>query len=131
MPLFTKRKRKEPVSPVKASACQNEACILKKLETYSVMLKEAEQDETVTLMRKIAECYTELGRIDEAIDYYEKCLTHSGALGSVHSELLKLYNIKMKMHAKSKDSKAVQFYLDKIDRLMKLSKDTIRGLSSS
>jgi len=65
--------------------------------------------------------------IDKAIIYYETSLQESKVLGKAYTELIKLYNIKRRAAAENKDEAEVKEYMDKIDGLMRLSKDVIRG----
>ncbi|SHI77351.1 tetratricopeptide repeat protein [Propionispora hippei] len=69
-----------------------------------------------------------LKQTDEAIHYYEMSIQKNRTLGKAYTDLLKLYNVKRREAAERNDDEQLQQYLDKIDALMKLSKDVIRGL---
>ena len=58
---------------------------------------------------------------------YETSLEENKELGKAYTDLLKLYNIKRKEASDSKDEDQVKMYMDKINSLMQLSKDVIRG----
>lgn len=76
---------------------------------------------------ELAQCYQELNDIDQAILYYEKGIDENKSLGKNYNELLKLYNVKRRQAAEMKNQEELQVYLNKIDELMQLSKDVIRG----
>lgn len=69
-----------------------------------------------------------LQQTDAAIQYYERSIQENRSLGKAYTDLLKLYNIKRKEAVSHNNDEQLQEYLNKIDDLMKLSKDVIRGL---
>lgn len=69
-----------------------------------------------------------LQETDAAIQYYEMSIQENHSLGKAYTDLLKLYNIKRKEAVGHNNDQQLQQYLNKIDDLMKLSKDVIRGL---
>lgn len=76
---------------------------------------------------KLANLYIELGDIDAAIKILEEVLEKDKTLGKNFNDLMKCYNMKRKEAAFEKDDVKIQLYLDKIDALLKLQKDVIRG----
>jgi tetratricopeptide (TPR) repeat protein len=72
--------------------------------------------------------FFQLQETDQAIHYYEKSIEENHTLGKAYTDLVKLYNIKRKEAAQAKDDEMLQIYLSKIDRLMQMTKDEIRGL---
>lgn len=81
-------------------------------------------------LNKIGAVCTKLERTDEAIEYYEESLSIQPTLGKASTDLLKLYNIKRKEASLAKDDKQIQFYLNKIDNLMKMNKETMKKTST-
>lgn len=79
------------------------------------------------VINKIASLYYEGEDIDHAIKYYELSIEENKEIGKAYSDLLKLYNIKRKEATSKNDSESAKVYLDKIENLMKLSKDVMRG----
>lgn len=73
--------------------------------------------------------YFEADKTDDAIKYYEASISENKALGKAYTDLVKLYNIKLKEATNEKNDKNMKYYMDKIDNLLQLSKDVIRGRS--
>ena len=78
-------------------------------------------------LNELGGLYFEAEETDKAISTYETSLSESKALGKAYTDLLKLYNIKRREASEAKDDAKMKEYMDKIDGLMKLSKDVIRG----
>lgn len=91
-------------------------------------LESSSQPEKVRVLNELGGIFFQLNDIDNAIKYYEMSIAANRSLGKAHADLLKLYNLKRKQAAELKDEATIQVYLDKMDDLMKLTKDEIRGL---
>lgn len=89
-------------------------------------LSSTKDDDITEILNKLGEICKNLNKVDEAIAYYEQSLEKQPTLGKASTDLLKLYNIKRKEASIAKDDKLIQFYLDKIDNLMKLNKETMK-----
>lgn len=89
-------------------------------------LSSTKDDNITEILNKLGEICKNLNKVDEAIAYYEQSLEKQPTLGKASTDLLKLYNIKRKEASIAKDDKLIQFYLDKIDNLMKLNKETMK-----
>ena len=76
---------------------------------------------------QIGKLYAEID-IDKSIEFYEACLKMDKGHTGAQSNLLKQYNTKRKELATSGHIDEAMKYLDKIDDVMKQSKDSIRGL---
>lgn len=76
---------------------------------------------------KVEEVVLSNEEVDERIKELETILAEDKSLGSNYNELMKMYNIKRRQAAEAKDEEQIQIYLNKIDDLMQLSKDVIRG----
>lgn len=96
-------------------------------DSLNKSLEQLQSEPTNTeILNNIASIYMDLNKNDEAISYYEKSLQIKPTLGKASTNLLKLYNAKRKEAALLKDDKLIQFYLDKIDNLMKINKETMK-----
>lgn len=105
---------------VDAEALEQEFAKLKEQLSFT-------KDDNITeIFNKLGEICKNLNKVDEAIAYYEQSLEKQPTLGKASTDLLKLYNIKRKEASIAKDDKLIQFYLDKIDNLMKLNKETMK-----
>lgn len=75
---------------------------------------------------EIGQLYLEIDE-DKAILYLEKSLEINKNIGIGYKSLMTLYNKKRKYYSKEYDANKLQYYLDKIDYMLQLSKDVIRG----
>ena len=101
--------------------------ILEKIESEKSKLDSLSGKERIQCLNKLGSLYFEAEKIDDAIQMYETSLEENKELGKAYTDLLKLYNIKRKDASEAKDEDLVKVYMDKINSLMQLSKDVIRG----
>ncbi|MEG0134081.1 tetratricopeptide repeat protein [Clostridium sp.] len=90
-------------------------------------LKGCEGSARVNTLNKIGDIYYKISDHDEAVKYYEESLSQEKKIGKAYTNLLKIYNTKRKEAAINKDDEKLQYYLIKIDEMMKISKDVVRG----
>jgi tetratricopeptide (TPR) repeat protein len=125
---FLKKRKKNAreivIEPVKAL---NKGELLELIKSSKAEIKSAEGDQLVGHLNKIGKLYFEMEEIDKSIEYYERSLAESNALGQAFKDLVKLYNIKRQEATRSGNNDDVQIYFKKTDDLMQLSKDVIRG----
>lgn len=81
----------------------------------------------VSLLNEIGSLYTQAEETDLAIKYYEESLELCKQHGKASTDLMKLYNKKRQEAAEAKDDEKVKEYMDKVQNLMQMSKDMIRG----
>ena len=97
------------------------------VESLKQELKDSEGNDRVNILNKIGDIYYKLSDYDEAIKYYEESLCLHKSIGKAYTNLLNIYNVKRKEAASNKDDSQIQYYLVKIDEMMKISKDVVRG----
>ncbi|VBB07119.1 Hypothetical protein LUCI_2363 [Lucifera butyrica] len=128
--MFFFRKKNQstdaPANTIKRAVIRPELRV--KIERLKNELEVANGDLRTKILNELGSSLFALQETDAAIQYYELSIQENRSLGKAYTDLLKLYNIKRKDAALSNDDKQVQQYLNKIDDLMKLSKDVIRGL---
>lgn len=90
-------------------------------------LEDKTGDERVALLNEIGSLYTQAEETDLAIQYYEESLEICKQHGKATTDLMKLYNKKRQEAAEAKDDEKVKEYMDKVQGLMQMSKDIIRG----
>lgn len=117
-----KEKKQEEADPV----VNKEELIAKAAEKVNA-LEEAEGDDRVKLLNEIGSLYTQAEETDQAIKYYEESLELCKQHGKASTDLMKLYNKKRQEAAEAKDDEKVKFYMEKVQSLMQMSKDMIRG----
>lgn len=128
--LFGKKKT-EPEREQKkkeTASVPNREELLKKAEELIQKL-EGVQDkkEKTALLNEIGSCFFQAEEQDQAIHYYEMSLSEDRQLGKAYTDLLKLYNQKRQAAAEAKDDAKLTEYMEKVQNLMQMSKDVIRG----
>ena len=86
-----------------------------------------DKKEKTALLNEIGSCYFQADEKDQAIYYYEQSLEEDRQLGKAYTDLLKLYNQKRQEAAEAKDDEKLKEYMDKVQGLMQMSKDVLRG----
>ena len=124
--MFFKNKKNETniVKEIK----KNESELRENIELFLGQLDSEEGTKRTKVLNELGKFYFDLNEIDNAIKYYEISINENRSLGQAYTDLTKLYNIKRKEAVDAKDDELVQVYLNKLDDLMKQSKDVIRGL---
>lgn len=120
--MFFNKKKKEDKNLVVEKQNRSREEVILEISELETRLKNGED-----VYEELSKCYQEIAETHKAIELLEKCLEKNNSLGSNYNNLLKLYNIKRKEAAMNKDDEQLQSYLVKIDNLMQLSKDVIRG----
>lgn len=129
--FFFKKKTKPAQTEVaveKEPRASSDPVLQEQVEQLKQRLETAEGDLRIATLNELGSKLFALEKIDEAISFYEMSIQENRTLGKAYTDLLKLYNVKRKEAAEQNDDEQLQKYLNKIDDLMKLSKDVIRGL---
>lgn len=125
--FFGKKKSAEKKTP-EAEPVANREELLAKAEQLKGTLEAAkDKDERISILNEIGSCYFQAKETDQAIAYYEQSLEEDKQLGKAYTDLLKLYNLKRQEAASAKDDENLTLYMNKVQSLMQLSKDVIRG----
>lgn len=125
--MFLFKKKKEKAAKEEAVPEISREELLKKAEAIQKELPDLSGEERNKALNELGSLYFEAEETDKAIRAYETSLSESKALGKAYTDLLKLYNIKRREASEAKDDAKMKEYMDKIDGLMKMSKDVIRG----
>ena len=120
--FFFGKKKKEKKQEQAVPVVNKEELIAKASEKESKT-----GDERVSLLNEIGSLYTQAEETDLAIQYYEESLELCKQHGKASTDLMKLYNKKRQEAAEAKDDEKVKEYMDKVQNLMQMSKDIIRG----
>lgn len=122
--LFFKKKEKKQKE--QAPAVNKEELLLAASQKEKELDGKA-GDQRVLLLNEIGSLYTQAEETDLAIQYYEESLEICKQHGKATTDLMKLYNKKRQEAAEAKDDEKVKEYMDKVQELMQMSKDMIRG----
>ncbi len=117
-----KEKKKEEPAPV-----VNKEELITQAGAKIQELEGKEGNDRVSLLNEIGSLFTQAEETDQAIRYYEESLEICKQHGKASTDLMKLYNKKRQQAAEAKDDEKVKEYMDKVQSLMQMSKDMIRG----
>ncbi len=127
MGWFTRKKKEKTKEVEKAESTVSVEESIKKAEELKEELKNCDETKKVMLLNEIGGIYYKISDYDNAVIYYEESLNIEKTIGKAYTNLLNIYNVKRKEAAVNKDDEKLQYYLKKIDDMMKISKDVVRG----
>jgi len=127
--FFKKKKMEETSSALNQENIEpiDKDKLIEEAKILSNTIDSVAGDERIKALNNIGSLYFAADKIDDAIKYYEISISGNKALGKAYTDLVKLYNIKRKEAVKEKNDDGMKHYMDKIDNLLQLSKDVIRG----
>ena len=126
--FFGKKKAETDRGKEEAAPKADKDELLKKASELIQKLETAQdKKEKTALLNEIGSCYFQAEERDQAIHYYELSLEEDRQLGKAYTDLLKLYNQKRQEAAEAKDDEKLKEYMDKVQGLMQMSKDVLRG----
>lgn len=125
--FWRKKENKQTIEETTQDIKINREEILSLIDRKKEGLKNSTKDQEIELLNEIAEAYVKISEIDLAIEFYEQSLNKEVKLGKALTELINLYNLKRKEAVMNKDDEKVSKYMIKINELMQLSKDSLRG----
>jgi Tfp pilus assembly protein PilF len=120
-------KKKEKKEEKKETPVVNKEELIASAEEKIKELEQLSEDEQVQTLNEIGSLFTQAEETDQAILYYERSLEICKQHGKASTDLMKLYNKKRQEAAEAKDDEKVKEYMDKVQALMQMSKDMIRG----
>lgn len=124
--LFGKKKEKTNEKVEKAPAVDREA-LISQAEAKILDLDNAQGDSKAALLNEIGSLYFQAEELDKAIEYYEQSLAIKKVMGKSYTDLMSLYNKKRQMAAEAKNDEEINYYLAKVQEMMQMSKDMLRG----
>ena len=123
--MFFKKKAAPVVKPEEPAANHDE--LVERAQQLLGELASKNGEERITCLDQIGICFSDAKEYDQAISYLETSLAEKKAVSDGYRTLLKLYNIKRKEAAVAKDDELLQYYLTKIDDMMRISKEVMRS----
>ncbi|MFC0232533.1 tetratricopeptide repeat protein [Vagococcus entomophilus] len=103
------------------------AALLQHIEQLKSQLEQSTTTGLAEIYERLGCDYEQLGETSLAIEYLEKSQRSKKSLGKGYKVLLNLYNQERVKAAKEKDEATLQYYLNKLDELLTLSKEMTRG----
>lgn len=118
--FFKKKEKKE---------CKIESTQKKDFEEIKIEIEKIEKvkEKDFDVLVQLGLLYAKIEEDDKAIEYLEKSLEINKNIGDGYKQLMSLYNKKRRKYSKDYDDKKLQYYLNKIDYMLQISKDYVRG----
>ena len=124
--LFGKKKEKSEKTAQPDTQVNREELIQKAEETIQ-KLNKTQGDARIDLLNEIGSLYFQANEYDKAITYYEESFEMKKVMGKSYTDLMSLYNKKRQLAAEAKDDEQISYYLAKVQEMMQISKDMLRG----
>lgn len=125
--LFFGKKKSVKKTPETEPEVNREELLAQAEQLKGTLDTAKDKAERIRILNEIGSCYFQAKETDQAIAYYEQSLEEDKQLGKAYTDLLKLYNLKRQEAASAKDDENLTLYMNKVQNLMQLSKDVIRG----
>lgn len=122
-----KNKEKKEVSHAEPAQMINKEELIKQAEVKVKELESVQGDDYIVALNQIGSLYYQAEELDKAIKYYEKSLELKKVMGKSYTDLMSLYNKKRQMAAEAKNDEEISYYLAKVQEMMQISKDMLRG----
>lgn len=123
--LFGKKAKKCEVK--KTLSDGDKQILIQQAEAKVSALDNLGEEQQAPLLNEIGSLYFQADAWDEAIRFYEKSLTIKREMGKSYTNLMTLYNKKRQKAAEKKNDAEIRYYFDKVQEMMQMSKDMIRG----
>lgn len=123
--LFGKKNKKDKI--VEETPAVNKEEVLKLAETKVLELEGTKGEDRVALLNEAGSLFMQAEDYDAAIKYYEESFELKRVMGKSYTDLMSLYNKKRQQAAEEKDDEKISFYFGKVQEMMQISKDMIRG----
>ncbi len=124
--LFGKKKVKSS-QEVKLLSDDDRKALVKQAEEKISTLEGLDDERQILILNEIGSLYFQAELWDEAILFYEKSLAIKREMGKPYTDLMTLYNKKRQKAAEAKNDRELEFYLGKVQEMMQMSKDMLRG----
>lgn len=123
---FGKKKEKKAEKAEQIPAADREG-LISKAEAKVSELEGTEGDERISILNEIGSLYYQAEELDKAIQYYEESFGLKKVMGKSYTDLMSLYNKKRQQAAEAKNDEELSHYLAKVQEMMQISKDMLRG----
>ncbi len=124
--LFGKKKENK-AEKVQETVAVNKEELVSQAQAKVQELDGKQVDDRVELLNEIGSLFFQAQELDQAIKYYEESLSLKKAMGKAYTDLMSLYNKKRQQAAENKNDEQLDYYLAKVQEMMQMSKDMLRG----
>jgi len=121
--LFGKKKEKKEKN-IEVNIKVNKDELIAEASEKIQELEELSGEQRVPLLNQIGALYYQA---ESAIKYYEESLSIKKEMGKSYTDLMSLYNKKRQQAAENKNDEQMNYYMQKVQEMMQMSKDMLRG----
>ena len=124
--LFGKKKEKKEKN-IEVNIKVNKDELIAEAREKIQELEELSGEQRVPLLNQIGALYYQAEELESAIKYYEESLSIKKEMGKSYTDLMSLYNKKRQQAAENKNDEQMNYYMQKVQEMMQMSKDMLRG----
>lgn len=124
--LFGKKKEKKEKN-IEVNIKVNKDELIAEASEKIQELEELSGEQRVPLLNQIGALYYQAEELESAINYYEESLSIKKEMGKSYTDLMSLYNKKRQQAAENKNDEQMNYYMQKVQEMMQMSKDMLRG----
>ena len=124
--LFGKKKEKKEKN-IEVNIKVNKDELIAEASEKIQELEELSGEQRVPLLNQIGALYYQAEELESAINYYEESLSIKKEMGKSYTDLMSLYNNKRQQAAENKNDEQMNYYMQKVQEMMQMSKDMLRG----
>ena len=124
--LFGKKKEKKEKN-IEVNIKVNKDELIAEASEKIQELEELSGEQRVPLLNQIGALYYQAEELESAIKYYEESLFIKKEMGKSYTDLMSLYNKKRQQAAENKNDEQMNYYMQKVQEMMQMSKDMLRG----
>ena len=124
--LFGKKKEKKEKN-IEVNIKVNKDELIAEASEKIQELEELSGEQRVPLLNPIGAVYYQAEELESAIKYYEESLSIKKEMGKSYTDLMSLYNKKRQQAAENKNDEQMNYYMQKVQEMMQMSKDMLRG----
>ena len=123
--LFGKKKEKKEKN-IEVNIKVNKDELIAEASEKIQELEELSGEQRVPLLNQIGALYYQAEELESAIKYYEESLSIKKEMGKSYTDLMSLYNKKRQQAAENKNDEQMNYYMQKVQEMMQMSKDMLR-----
>lgn len=124
--FFGKKKAKEAAEVTPAVSVDKEQ-IIKNAEAKAKELESLAGEARVPVLNELGNLYFQATELEKAAKFYEESLETKREMGKTYTNLMSIYNKLRQQAAKNKDDEKMNYYMSKVQDMMQMSKDMLRG----
>lgn len=125
--MFFFGKKKEKTKEAAPAASIDKEQILKNAAAKAKELEALAGEARVPVLNELGSMYFSAGELEKAAALYEESLKIKREMGKTYTNLMSIYNKLRQQAAQNKDDEKLNYYMSKVQDMMQMSKDMLRG----